>query len=187
MNCFKSSPSILLSLALVVSPRPCSTQIVAAEFAAPMFNLERSNSILSYYFYCRLHIYHFAKTIRSFNNFSNRTDTMATVATERSSTQTEARQSAQAYLNSRLTNGSSTSTATTTRDRPFTIPEIDISASFSVNIEDRRAVARQIHNACTCSGFFHITGHGIDESSRQAILDLAKRFFHTLPREKKVR
>jgi isopenicillin N synthase-like dioxygenase len=108
---------------------------------------------------------------------------MAAAAMQQSSTQLEARQAAQTYLNSRLTNGAST--AKTKSSRAFTVPEIDISPSFSSNIEDRKAVATQIHDACTNSGFFHITGHGISETSRRAILDLAKRFFHTLPREKK--
>jgi hypothetical protein len=109
---------------------------------------------------------------------------MAAAAVDRSSTQIEARQAAQAYLNSRLTNGTSHK-ETNSGSRPFTIPEIDISPSFSSNLADRRAVAAQIHDACTNSGFFHITGHGVPESSRQAILELAKRFFKGLDREKK--
>ncbi len=109
---------------------------------------------------------------------------MAAAAVERSSTQTEARQAAQAYLDSRLANGASTTTKSS-QIRPFTVPELDISRSFSTSLEDRKAIAAQIHDACTNSGFFHIIGHGISETSRTAILDLAKRFFHTLPREKK--
>ena len=105
---------------------------------------------------------------------------MATAAVQRSSTQNEAVQAAQAYLNSRLTNTSSTKPS-----RAFTIPEINISTSFSSSLEDRKALAAQIRDACTTSGFFHITGHGVSEGTRQAILALAKRFFKTLPREKK--
>ncbi|KAK5174130.1 uncharacterized protein LTR77_001210 [Saxophila tyrrhenica] len=110
---------------------------------------------------------------------------MAAAAVEPSSTQTEARQAAQAYLNSRLTNGTSTPSTNPGQKSPFTIPVIDISPSFSPNLADRKAVAAQIHAACSTSGFFQITGHNIPSSTRQGILDLAKRFFHTLPREKK--
>ena len=97
------------------------------------------------------------------------------------STQSEARKAAQDYLNRRLANGANGQAS----QRPFTVPEINISSSFSSSIEDRKAVASQIRDACTNSGFFHITGHGVPEEARQAILGLAKRFFRTLPREKK--
>ncbi|RMY72258.1 hypothetical protein D0863_04636 [Hortaea werneckii] len=97
-----------------------------------------------------------------------------------SSTQNEARQAAQDYLNSRLKKGGSEKQTT-----PFTIPEINIALSFSASLDDRKAVARQMHDACVGSGFFHITGHGISEETRQRIIALAKRFFKTLPKEKK--
>lgn len=103
---------------------------------------------------------------------------MATVTL--SSTQLEARQGAQTYLDDRLADG-----LKATSLRPFTVPEINIASSFSPSIEDRRAVAAQIRDACTNSGFFHITGHGVSETTRQEIIALAKRFFKTLPREKK--
>lgn len=96
-----------------------------------------------------------------------------------SATQSEARQAAQAYLNSRLTNGNSSKT-----ERPFTIPEINIAPSFSADTDARKAVAAQIRKACTNSGFFHITGRGVDEGTRQSILGLAKRSFK-LSRETK--
>lgn len=99
-----------------------------------------------------------------------------------SATQTEARQAAQAYLNSRLTNGSSRSNGPS---KPFTIPQIDISPSFSPDLSARQAVAAQIRDACTTSGFFTITGHGIPEPTRQGILQQAQRFFRTLSREQK--
>lgn len=105
---------------------------------------------------------------------------MATATLSYSSTQSEARQAAQQYLNSRLANGASSNS-----QKPFTVPEINIAPSFSELLEDRKAVAAQIHEACTTSGFFHITGHGVSEETRQKILSLAKRFFKTLPREKK--
>lgn len=98
----------------------------------------------------------------------------------KTATQNEARQAAQAYLDSRLTNDSATKS-----EKPFTVPEINIASSFSSSLDDRKAIAAQIHEACTSSGFFHLTGHGISEDTRQKILALASRFFKTLPREKK--
>lgn len=95
-----------------------------------------------------------------------------------STTHSEARQTAQEYLNSRLASGAKSK-------KQFTVPEIDISPSFSSSLEDRKAVAAQIHEACINSGFFHITGHGVSDETRQAVLTLAKRFFQTLSREKK--
>ena len=83
-------------------------------------------------------------------------------------------------LQGRLSNKLSTGSPQT-----FTVPEIDIPTSFSSSLEDRKTVAKQIHTACTTSGFFHITGHGVPEETRQAILALAKRFFKTYPKEKK--
>lgn len=106
---------------------------------------------------------------------------MATATVQYSSTQNEARQAAQAYLNSRLASNGVHAES----QKPFTVPVIDISSSFSPSLEDRKAVAAEIHDACTNSGFFHITGHGITEETRQKILSLAERFFKTLPREKK--
>lgn len=109
---------------------------------------------------------------------------MASTVTEtlpKPSTQSEARKAAQEYLKSRLTAGKAGGAAS----EDFTVPNIDINPSFSLNVEDRKLVAAQIRAACTNSGFFHITGHGIPENSRQAILKLSERFFKTLPREKK--
>ncbi|KAK3686605.1 hypothetical protein LTR37_019666 [Vermiconidia calcicola] len=59
---------------------------------------------------------------------------MAAATVERSATRDEARQAAQAYLNSRITNGS-----TTEASKPFTIPEINIAPSFSLSLSDRKA------------------------------------------------
>jgi isopenicillin N synthase-like dioxygenase len=92
----------------------------------------------------------------------------------------EARTAAQQYLNERLANGAGQKVT-----KPFTVPEINIGPSFSSSLEDRKAVAAQIHDACTNSGFFHITNHGVSEETRQKILALAKRFFKTLTRDKK--
>ncbi|CAK1354827.1 unnamed protein product [Cercospora beticola] len=92
---------------------------------------------------------------------------MAVASDTADATQNEARQAAQAYLNQRLADSKKTAST-----EPFKFPVIDIAKSFSSDIEDRKAVALEIRNACMNSGFFHITGHA------------AKRFY-ALPLEKK--
>jgi len=95
-------------------------------------------------------------------------------------THTEARKGAADYLASRLIKPTDKKTKT-----PFEVPIIDISPSFSSALSDRKAVASQIRSACTSSGFFHITNHGVPDTSRAAILSEAARFFHTLTPEQK--
>ncbi|KAK4507851.1 hypothetical protein PRZ48_001586 [Zasmidium cellare] len=105
---------------------------------------------------------------------------MATATVAPSATHSEARQAAQAYLNERLAKGNDAKPT-----KSFTVPEINIASSFSSNIAERKAVAAQIRDACTNSGFFHVTGHGVPEEARQAIINAAKRFTKELPRSKK--
>lgn len=105
---------------------------------------------------------------------------MAAAVAASNTTQHEARKTAQAYLDQRLADS-----ATNKSTRPFDVPEINIAKSFSSKLEDRKAVALQIRNACMNSGFFHITGHGIAEEKRQTILKAAQRFTKDYPREKK--
>ena len=61
--------------------------------------------------------------------------------------QNEARQWAQKYLNNRL------NTKTDAPSRPFTVPVIDISSTFSGSLQNKQAVASQIRDACTNSGY----------------------------------
>ena len=96
-----------------------------------------------------------------------------------STTLDEARSGASAYLQSRLSNKS------TSLDDQFEIPIIDISPSFSPSLSDRQAVAEKIRSACISSGFFYITSHGVPLSTCSGILHEAERFFKTLPKEKK--
>lgn len=90
-------------------------------------------------------------------------------------TSDEARRAAQSYLNNRLT------TKTDGPARPFNVPVIDISPTFNGSLEDKQAVAAQIQDACTNSGFFQITGHNVPESFRKGVLNQASRFFKQLP------
>jgi isopenicillin N synthase-like dioxygenase len=97
-----------------------------------------------------------------------------------SSTQQEARQGAQTYLDTRLQQKD-----THYLQELFTIPVIDISPTFNASLQERKAVAQQIRTACTTSGFFTITGHGISDKAQSAILNLAERFVKELAPEKK--
>jgi isopenicillin N synthase-like dioxygenase len=97
-----------------------------------------------------------------------------------STTQQEARQGAQTYLDGRLQQKDANSS-----QELFTIPVIDISSTFDAPLEERKAVAAQIRAACTNSGFFTITGHGISKQAQSAILNLAERFVKNLAPEKK--
>lgn len=67
----------------------------------------------------------------------------------------------------------------------FEIPVIDLGASFSTSESDRRAVAAKIRDACTGSGFFYITNHGVPSSACDGALAQAARFFKDLTPEKK--
>lgn len=101
-------------------------------------------------------------------------------ATDTSTTRSEATKAAQGYLNQRLASGAGVTSST-----QFTVPTIDIGQSFSSNIENRKACAAQIRDACQTSGFFQIIGHGVSNEARQGILHAAKRFTKDLPREQK--
>lgn len=87
--------------------------------------------------------------------------------------------SAYSYLQTRLSH---------TAAKPsgdFTIPIIDISSTFSGSLADRQAVAAKIRHACTTSGFFYITAHGIPQEALDATVTLAERFFKGLSNEQK--
>ncbi|KAK5100638.1 hypothetical protein LTS08_005389 [Lithohypha guttulata] len=57
---------------------------------------------------------------------------------------------------------------------------IDLASSFSASAVDRQKVAAQIREACTTSGFFQISNHGIDDAAIDGILEQAEKFFHEL-------
>lgn len=60
---------------------------------------------------------------------------------------------------------------------PDEIPIIDISGIFSASLQDRRAVAAQIHSAATNNGFFYIRNHGVPPSVTDAAHDACLSFF----------
>ncbi|KXT06051.1 hypothetical protein AC578_1348 [Pseudocercospora eumusae] len=57
------------------------------------------------------------------------------------------------------------------------IPTIDISNIDSTDLSDRKAIASQIYEACTTSGFFYISGHSITEAQQKSVFEAMKRFF----------
>jgi hypothetical protein len=58
-----------------------------------------------------------------------------------------------------------------------TIPVINVAGIYSDKIEDRKAVAEKIRDACTRVGFFYIEGHSIPEEVVDKVFDLGKQFF----------
>jgi hypothetical protein len=65
------------------------------------------------------------------------------------------------------------------------VPLIDLSKSFSSDLADRQRVASEIREACTTSGFFQISNHGITNSAIVDVLGQAELFFKTLTPEEK--
>lgn len=57
------------------------------------------------------------------------------------------------------------------------IPIIDVSGIFSPSFPDRLAVARQIHDAATNTGFFYIANHGIPSSITDGAFEACLDFF----------
>lgn len=105
----------------------------------------------------------------------------ATAETASSALQTtkEYIQDAKDYLISRGTHDAGLSSTS------FDLPLIDLGPSFSSSLADRRAVAQKIRSACTGSGFFYITNHGIPVSVCDGALDQSSRFFSKLSPEQK--
>lgn len=64
------------------------------------------------------------------------------------------------------------------------IPVIDIAPFFSDDIEQRKAVAWEVHKASRETGFFYIENHGIPLERVNEHLRLAREFF-ALPAEEK--
>ncbi|NYZ12532.1 isopenicillin N synthase family oxygenase [Azospirillum sp. RWY-5-1] len=66
------------------------------------------------------------------------------------------------------------------------IPVIDIAPALAGSLEDRKRVAREIDHTCTETGFFTITGHGVDTALIDALRSTAHAFF-ALPLDEKRR
>ena len=107
-------------------------------------------------------------------------DNIQSLDSSHSTTYQEARLGAAAYLKSRLSVRGHASA-----EHKFDIPIIDLAHSFCQSVSDRQAVAAKIREACTNSGFFYITNHGVQASTTHGILDQARRFFAELTFEQK--
>merc|ERR1740130_2164364 len=65
------------------------------------------------------------------------------------------------------------------------VPVIDISALIQrKSWSEQQIVAAELRHACEKVGFFHITGHGVDNDVQQSILTAAQEFFKR-PQEEK--
>ena len=66
------------------------------------------------------------------------------------------------------------------------LPIINISSFLDdqSSLEGRKVVGKQVDQACRHSGFFYLTGHGLEESEMSEIRDIANEFF-ALPQEEK--
>ena len=67
-----------------------------------------------------------------------------------------------------------------------TLPVIDLSGLFTGSPEDKAEVARNLGAAARGSGFFYITGHGVDQTLMDAMF-AASREFHEKPRSFKMK
>ncbi len=69
---------------------------------------------------------------------------------------------------------------------PSIVPVIDIAPYFNGDNTSKQAVANELDKACCNTGFFAITGHGVEEAiitrTRQAVVD-----FFALPLEEKLK
>ncbi|PYH49870.1 isopenicillin N synthase family dioxygenase, partial [Aspergillus saccharolyticus JOP 1030-1] len=65
------------------------------------------------------------------------------------------------------------------------VPVIDLTDLRSPCLDARRALAREVHDACLQVGFFYITNHGIPQATVAAIHDIARQFF-ALPEDRKM-
>jgi len=64
------------------------------------------------------------------------------------------------------------------------LPVIDVSPLMDASDAGIRAVAAEIHAACTGPGFFYIRGHGVPDAVIEAAREQSRRFFHLPPEVK---
>lgn len=57
------------------------------------------------------------------------------------------------------------------------IPTVDISNIDSPFLEDRKAIAKEIYEACTTSGFFYLSHHGLHDELLQRTFSTLHSFF----------
>ena len=64
------------------------------------------------------------------------------------------------------------------------IPVIDLTDSYSDDLEKRKKIAWEIHKTCRDTGFFYVKNHTIPQEMMDNHLELAAKFFN-LPTEEK--
>lgn len=91
----------------------------------------------------------------------------------------------QELLRSRLAGALSEPPSNISENDLPSVPLVDLGLSFSNDLADRQKVADQIREACTTSGFFQISNHGITQPAITGVLEQAEKFFHDLTPEQK--
>lgn len=91
----------------------------------------------------------------------------------------------QELLRSRLAGALSNPPAGVSSESLPSVPLIDLAASYSNDLANRQKVAAQIRDACTTSGFFQISNHGITQSAIDDLFKQAEGFFHKLSKSQK--
>ncbi|KAL4863232.1 hypothetical protein BDV12DRAFT_189845 [Aspergillus spectabilis] len=66
------------------------------------------------------------------------------------------------------------------------IPIIDLTNMRSPHFEERKAVAKEVCDACTNVGFFYIKNHGVPQELVDGAFTEAHRFFHDLSEAQKI-
>jgi isopenicillin N synthase-like dioxygenase len=70
---------------------------------------------------------------------------------------------------------------------PFNVPTIDISPYLSSpSSPEAQQIIIAVKDACTTTGFFQITNHGISPELQKRVFDGSKKFFD-LPMEEKLK
>jgi isopenicillin N synthase-like dioxygenase len=71
--------------------------------------------------------------------------------------------------------------------KTFNIPTVDISTYLKdPKSKEANEIVSQIRNACITSGFFQITGHGIERELQDEVIECARKLF-ALPLEEKTK
>jgi hypothetical protein len=76
-------------------------------------------------------------------------------------------------------------TGTAARETFNEVPKIDFQRIYSDNLEDRKALAKEVGAACRDIGFFYAVNHGVEEDMLQNTFEALKKYF-ALPTEVKM-
>jgi isopenicillin N synthase-like dioxygenase len=76
-------------------------------------------------------------------------------------------------------------TGTAARETFNEVPKIDFQRIYSDNLEDRKALAKEVGAACRDIGFFYAVNHGVEEDMLQNTFEALNKYF-ALPTEVKM-